>query len=177
MRADAIQPPDFPLITSEDLRRPGINTVKLFSSELVVHRSRYRSLLGPQTHGGSSAAVDWNIEIGPFDVLSQLRPAYGITPDTPILSDERDFKSDRASCEPDDLTGSPRGRTGGGQTNYSVGVKLLRCYSRSQAGLVVIKQVSNVTSRVASGYPHLPEVLPPISEVETDFTSELSPHP
>jgi hypothetical protein len=123
-----------------------------------------------------SAAVDWNIEIGSFDVPSELHPVHGITPAISILSDERDFKTDRASYKPDDLTDSREGETGG-QTSDSICVKLLRRHPCSQAGLVAIKQVSNSTPQVASERSHLPEVLPRISEVEKDFTPELSPHP
>ena len=124
-----------------------------------------------------SAAVDWNIEIGSFDVPSEFRPVHGITPAISILSDERDSKTDRASYKPDDLTDSREGETGEGETSDSICVKLLRRHPCSQAGLVAIRQVSSSTPQVASEHSHLPEVLPRISEVETDFTPELGPHP
>jgi len=132
-----------------------------------------------QTHSEKlvhSAAVNLNVEFGSFKVLSELCLKHGITPGACMLSDKTDFKIDRLFYKSNDPTDHRTGGTGG-RTGDTVYVKLLRLHSRSERKLVAVKQVNNIDSRVAGEYLHSPDVSPRSSEVETDFTPELSFRP
>lgn len=89
-----------------------------------------------------SAAINWNVRFGPLGVLSELCLAYGITPDTCVLSEKTDFKVDKALYKSNDLADFRMEGAGQRETGGSVCVKLLRLYSHSGRKLVAIKQVN-----------------------------------
>ena len=121
-----------------------------------------------------SAAVNSDVRIGPFGVLSELFLFHGITPAPYLFFDKTCFKIDPALYRPNDPADFQTRGTRGGDW---ICVRLLRLRSRSQGRLALIKQVNIIISQIASGRLYFPEVSSRIDEVETHFTPELSSRP